>query len=248
MIVLLSPTKTMKQMPYKGAVSEPAFMDRTTKIVEQLKSLDARQLQIWYGVSEKIAQEAFINWQRFDSLQKTIALYAYQGEAFRNLDAKSLTKSEIMKVNKHLRILSALYGILQPLNEICPYRLDLTKSFMSLGSGVKFWQEVITDKLIEEIKTHKHPIIVNCSSNEYTQLIDIPRVMKVANWIQVNVEFIKDGQKVSVSMLTKAARGTLAKELSLRPITSILQMNRYLADFDCEIDKKHGVVTYTKTI
>ncbi|MBV1710346.1 MAG: YaaA family protein, partial [Erysipelothrix sp.] len=152
MIVLLSPTKTMKQMPYKGAVSEPAFMDHTAKIVEQFKSFDAKQLQSWYGVSDKIAQEAFLNWQRFDSLQKTIALYAYQGEAFRNLDARSLTNNEIMKVNKHLRILSALYGILLPLNEIRPYRLDLTKSFMSLGSGVKFWQEIITEGIIEEMK------------------------------------------------------------------------------------------------
>lgn len=235
-------------MPYKGAVSEPAFMDRTTKIVDQLKSLDVKQLQSWYSVSDKIAQEAFVNWQAFDSLPKTVALYAYQGEAFRNLDAKSLTKSEIMKVNKHLRILSALYGILRPLNEISPYRLDFTKSFMSLGSGVKFWQEIITESLIEEIKTHKHPIIVNCCSNEYTQMIDVTRIKPLAIWIQVNFEFIKDHQKVSVSMLAKAARGTLAKELSLRPITSILQMNRYLADFDCAIDRKHGVVTYTKNI
>jgi uncharacterized protein len=248
MIILLSPAKTMKHTAYKGKISIPDFMDQTNKIVNQFQMFNTDQLQTWYSVSEKIAQEAFSHWQTFHAQSKTIALFAYQGEAYRNLDAASLSKSQIEKANKHLRILSALYGILKPLDEIALYRLDLSKKFPGVGNGVAYWQDLVTEKLIEDIKIFKYPIIVNCSSNEFTEMIDVHKLKKTACWIQVNFEYIKDGQRVGISMHAKAARGTLARELLLKPVTSINQMNRYLWDYVCEIDKKQGIVTYIKHI
>ena len=228
--------------------SAPFFTDLTGRIVEQFTSMNMDELQRFYQASDKIVQQAYAYWQNFSHQQKSIALYAYQGEAFRNLDAQTLTKSEILKVSSHLRILSALYGLLRPLDAICLYRLDLSKSFPGLGNGVTYWRNVVTDQLIKEVMTFKHPIIVNCSSNEYTQLIDIPRIKHVATWIQINFEYLKEDQRVNVSMLAKAARGTLARELSLRPVTSISQMSRYLPDYSCKIDEFGNTVTYTKSI
>jgi cytoplasmic iron level regulating protein YaaA (DUF328/UPF0246 family) len=248
MIVLLSPAKTMKHMAYKGKTSVPDFINQASKIADQFQRYDTEQLQVWYSVSEKIAHDAFMRWQSFDKQPKTIALFAYQGEAYRNLDASSLSKSHLERANKHIRILSALYGLLRPLDEIALYRLDLTKNFPELGNGVTYWQDVVTKKLIEDVWTLKHQLIINCSSNEYTQMIDIPRIKEVATWIHVNFEYIKDGKPVGISMLAKAARGTLARELSLKPVTSISQMNRYLSDYVCKIDKKQGIVTYIKHI
>jgi cytoplasmic iron level regulating protein YaaA (DUF328/UPF0246 family) len=74
------------------------------------------------------------------------------------------------------------------------------------------------------------------------------RIKQVATWIQVNFVYIKKGQRVNISMLAKAARGTLARELSLNPISSISQMNRYLSEYSCEIDKKNGIVTYIQSV
>jgi cytoplasmic iron level regulating protein YaaA (DUF328/UPF0246 family) len=79
-------------------------------------------------------------------------------------------------------------------------------------------------------------------------MIDIVKLKEIACWIQVNFEYVKNGQRVNISMLSKAARGTLARELSLKPVTSIVQMKRYLSDYVCEIDKKQGIVTYIKHI
>lgn len=246
MIVLLSPSKTMKQRAFRGKRSEPEFLPNACQIASQFKRMSSDQLQVWYNVSDKITKDTFNHWQEFSVRQKTIALYAYQGEAYRNLDATAFSKSEIIKVNKHLRILSALYGILRPLDEINPYRLDLSKNFPEIGNGVTFWRDIVTDKLIDDIQAFKHRFIINCSSNEYTEMIDIDKIKKTAHWIQVNFEYIKEGHRVNISMLAKAARGTLAKELSLKPITAVSQMDRYLLDYVCEIDKHHGVVTYVK--
>ena len=206
------------------------------------------QLHLWYNVSDTIVQQSFLNWQNFGIQSKTIALYAYQGEAFRNFNAATLTKAEIAKVNKHLRILSALYGLLRPLDGINMYRLDLSRNFPEIGNGVIYWRDTITNQLINEILTFKHRVIVNCSSNEYTEMIDIDKIKVIASWIQVNFVYIKNNQRVNISMLAKAARGMLARELSLKPVTSISQMNRYLRDYVCEIDKKQGIVTYIKPI
>jgi cytoplasmic iron level regulating protein YaaA (DUF328/UPF0246 family) len=248
MIVLLSPTKTMKHIAYNGKSSVPFFSNQTGEIAEVFSCMNIEELKEFYLTSDKIVEQAYVHWQNFVNQPKTIALVAYQGEAFRNLDARTLTKSEISKVNHHLRILSALYGLLRPLDAIGLYRLDLTKNFPKLGNGVTYWRDIVTDQLIEEIMTYKYPIIVNCSSNEYTQLIDVSRIKQVATWIQINFEYLKEGQRVNISMLAKAARGTLARELSLRPITSISQMKRYLPDYLCEIDKKRGIVTFTQSI
>jgi uncharacterized protein len=248
MIVLLSPTKTMKHRLYKGKSRVPFFTEQTRKIVDLFQHLDLEDLQEFYNASDNIVRQAHLNWQTFDEQPKTIALFAYQGEAFRNLDAITLSTSEILNVDKHLRICSALYGLLSPLETIRMYRLDFTKNFPELGNGLTFWRETVTNRLIEDVLTFKHPIIVNCCSNEYTQMIDIDEVKTVAFWVQVNIEHLKEGRIVNNSMLAKAARGTLARELSLRPITSISQMNRYLTDYTCKIDKKSGIVTYTQSI
>lgn len=233
---------------YKGNVSVPVFSDQAMKIADEFKKISSDQLVQWYNVSEAIGQQSYLNWQKFHILPKTIALYAYQGEAFRNFNASTLTKPEITKVSKHLRILSALYGLLRPLDEINMYRLDLSKNFPKFGNGVTFWRDVVTNQLIEDVMINKHKIIVNCSSNEYTEMIDVNKLKDTVQWIQVNFAYIKHEQRVNVSMLAKAARGTLARELSLKPVSSILQLNRYLSDYVCEIDKKQGIVTYIKHI
>ncbi|MDP3304891.1 MAG: YaaA family protein [Erysipelotrichaceae bacterium] len=248
MIVLLSPTKTMKQKTYRGKVSVPVFIDKTNLIADEFKKMSRDELYLWYNASDTIVEQAFLYWQEFHVQSRTIALYAYQGESFRNFNATTLTKSELTKVNKHLRILSALYGLLRPLDQINMYRLDLSKNFPQLGNGVNYWRDVVTDQLIDDIQTFKHQIIINCSSNEYTEMIDIVELRNIVRWIQVNFVYIKNDQRVNISMLAKAARGTLARELSLKPVSSVSQMNRYLRDYVCEIDKKQGIVTYVKHI
>ncbi len=248
MIVLLSPTKTMKYRAYKGKSHVPFFMNQTKEIAAVFRQLNVDELHDFYNASDNIINQAYQNWQSFDSQMKTIALFAYQGEAFRNLDAVSLSSAEIRRADKHVRILSACYGLLRPLDMISMYRLDFTKNFPLLGNGILYWRDIVTDRLIEDVQKFRNPVVVNCSSDEYTQMIDIDRVKEKARWIAVNFEYIKEGKNVNMSMHAKAARGALVRKLLLHPITSIAQMNRYLIDYTCVIDKKNGTVTYTKIL
>lgn len=248
MLVLLSPAKTMKHKEYHGKTRDPLFSDMTQSIVREFQKLSLPEIREWYQISDKIAQQTWINWQNFYYQTLTIALYAYQGEAYRNLDATSMTASLIKKSDRHLRILSACYGLLRPLDKIAMYRLDFTKNFPHIGNGIRFWETTVTDALIEEISMHSSKFIVNCASDEYSRMIDLDRIKKSAKWIDVEFVYIQDNKPVSIAMHAKAARGTLAQALIENPITSIRRMNRYLPDYSCEIDSHTSKVTYTKIL
>ncbi len=248
MLVLLSPAKTMKHKEYLGKTRDPLFGDMTQIIVREFQKLSLPEIRQWYQISEKIAQQTWAHWQSFYEQPKTIALYAYQGEAYRNLDATSMTASQIKKADRHLRILSACYGLLRPLDKIAMYRLDFTKNFPSIGNGITYWKSTINDALVEEINMHSAKIIVNCASDEYSKMIDTVRIKRLIGWIDVEFVYIQDNKPVSIAMHAKAARGTLARALIENPITSIRQMNRYLPDYTCEIDSHSSKVTYTRKL
>ena len=63
--------------------------------------------------------------------------------------------------NKSIRILSGLYGILNPSDLILPYRLEMgTKLEVGETKNLyNFWQDILTEYLIKEIK--KDSFIIN---------------------------------------------------------------------------------------
>ncbi len=53
------------------------------------------------------------------------AMMAFNGDVYGGLDARSLAPAAIDFAQRHLRILSGLYGLLRPLDLIHPYRLEM---------------------------------------------------------------------------------------------------------------------------
>ena len=51
-------------------------------------------------------------------------LFVFKGDVYQGLD-ESFSKADTKFAQKHLRILSGLYGILKPLDIIEPYRLEM---------------------------------------------------------------------------------------------------------------------------
>ena len=111
------------------------------KLSDKLTSLNVERYQNWKGQIKPS-----------DNAQQSI--YVFKGDVYQGLDIDSFTKKDINFAQKHLRILSGLYGILKPLDIIEPYRLEMgTKISKILGSSLyDFWKEKITAKLNEEIK------------------------------------------------------------------------------------------------
>jgi cytoplasmic iron level regulating protein YaaA (DUF328/UPF0246 family) len=53
------------------------------------------------------------------------AVLAFKGDVYTGLDANTLDGKALTFAQKHLRILSGLYGLLRPLDLMQPYRLEM---------------------------------------------------------------------------------------------------------------------------
>ena len=111
----------------------------------------------------------------------------------------------------HLRILSGLYGLLRPLDEIEPYRLEMG-SRLKVGrksSLYEYWGDRIATELNQDAEATGSEILVNCASQEYFGAVDLRKLsLRV-----VTPQFYEEHEKGPriVSFYAKRARGSMAR-------------------------------------
>jgi cytoplasmic iron level regulating protein YaaA (DUF328/UPF0246 family) len=101
------------------------------------------------------------------------SLLAFKGQVYIGLDAKTLSEDDLLFAQKHLRILSGLYGILRPLDLMQAYRLEMGIPLKNLkGNNLyEFWGTKIADNINNEFSKHKHKVLINLASNEYYKVV-----------------------------------------------------------------------------
>ena len=213
-ILLLSPSKTLSILENSNCdtFTIPAFIEKSKRIVSQIKLLSHNDLEKLYDASSKIA---FLNWQRYQEWMLPFnlnnsrqSILYFNGDVYEGLNAVDFDSSDFHYAQNYLRIISGLYGLLRPLDLIQPYRLEMGAPFkvdnqMSLYS---YWSQSITDSLAEELG--KDGSIINLASNEYFKVIDKKLEDKV-----LHIEFREnkpEGLRV-IPILSKRARGLMAR-------------------------------------
>ena len=100
-------------------------------------------------------------------------MLAFKGDVYTGLQADTLTKDELAFAQKHLRILSGLYGLLRPLDLMQPYRLEMGLPFANAGGKnlYEFWGDQITETLGKHLKASGSQVLVNLASNEYFKAV-----------------------------------------------------------------------------
>lgn len=181
-----------------------------TKTLQTLKKLSIKNIMKSMKVSEKIAELNYDRFQNFETLPEKQAIYAYSGDVYNNIDTKTLNDNSLRFSQEHLRILSALYGLLKPLDMIRAYRLEMSSKIPKLApKGMNlFWQKNITNHINSELKTHKNKFLINIASNEYGASID----SKILDATLINMHFreTRDGKLKNIALNSKRARGMLA--------------------------------------
>ena len=186
------------------------------------------------NVRDKIAN---LNYERYKSWKTPFtkknsypAVLLFKGDVYKGLEAETFNKSQFLFAQKHLRILSGLYGLLKPLDLIQPYRLEMgTKFENAKGKNLyDFWSNEVTNNLNKNIKKHENKTIINCSSNEYFNVIN----QKNLEGDILNTVFkeYRDGELKFISFNAKKARGLLAKFIINNKLKSIND----LKDFNLE--------------
>jgi cytoplasmic iron level regulating protein YaaA (DUF328/UPF0246 family) len=168
------------------------------------------------SVSSKLGElnhERFANWHTpFTPENAKQALFAFRGDVYLGLDADRFSAADITFAQKHLRILSGLYGVLRPLDLMQPYRLEMGRKFASgkANSLYEFWGERLTQFLNDELAQHKGKsrVLVNLASNEYFNSIK-PKALDASIITPVFKDFSGGKYKI-VSFYAKKARGEMA--------------------------------------
>jgi len=215
MIAVLSPAKTLDFNPsgYKE-FSIPRALESSEVLVGTLKKKSAGALQKLMGVSEKIA---VLNRDRYQQFAPPFNLenakqagLAFKGDVYVGLEADSFTKAQLKWADKHIRILSGLYGVLRPLDLIQPYRLEMGTP---LKNGRKknlyeFWGSEITKMINEDLATSKSKYILNLASVEYFKSIKKDELD--APILNVHFRENRNGTYKVISFSAKKARGRMA--------------------------------------
>lgn len=192
----------------------PKFIKDSEFIHTFLKEKSPKYLSDLMEISSKLADE---NWERNQkwSAKPTAknsapAMFAFTGEVYRGLDAKSLDKKAVDYLQKNYRILSGLYGLLKPSDKVMLYRLEMGRPFKfdSYKNIYEFWTEKVTQQLNSELK--KGELLINLASNEYFKVID----RKVLKAKVIDFEFKQiqpDGKLKTIVVYTKHARGLVLR-------------------------------------
>ena len=214
MMIIISPSKTMNHNGIlAGIQSEPIYADQANTVIEMIQKLDPTGIRTLMSVSEKIALETYNRFQEFNTPGQTkkTAIFLYSGEVYTGLDAASLHEDKLTYAQKHLRILSGLYGILRPLDLIGAYRLEMATRIEIGGKPnlYKYWTETITNQLKLDLDASGSNILYNLASEEYFKVIDT----KILKARIINFQFyeMRNGTPVFVSFNAKKARGMMAR-------------------------------------
>ncbi len=217
MLIVLSPAKSLDyETPVNVATATaPDFIPRSAELVSVLRELSPAALASLMKISDPLAQlnaARFADWsETFDHLNSRQALLAFDGDVYDGLDARSLDHRQLDWAQRHLRILSGLYGLLRPLDLMQPYRLEMgTKLANPQGRDLyAFWGEEITRALNKALAAAKSAALVNLASEEYFKsvkpaLLDVPVITPVfEDW--------KGGRYKIISFFAKRARGMMAR-------------------------------------
>jgi cytoplasmic iron level regulating protein YaaA (DUF328/UPF0246 family) len=212
MIIVLSPSKSMNMDPAKVKdFTQPEFIDKSKKLVSKLRTYSTADLMDFMEISEKLAdlnRKRFRAWKPpFSTENAKQAALAFTGDVYEGLDANTLKKADLAFAQKHLCILSGLYGFLRPLDLIQPYRLEMGRPLETRGARnlYEFWRPAIT----EELNQTRGDLLVNLASQEYFKAID----KKALNKQTISPVFKdeKNGTFKIISFYAKKARGTMAR-------------------------------------
>ncbi|MFM1924937.1 MAG: hypothetical protein RIT44_743 [Pseudomonadota bacterium] len=217
MLFLLSPAKSLDYAPPAPEVPHtlPQFVPQSKALIEVLRQKSPQQIAELMDLSDTLSALNVARYQawrpKFTEKNAKQAVLAFNGDVYEGLDAKTLTLQELEWAQKHVGILSGLYGVLRPLDWMQPYRLEMgTTLATDQGPNLyKFWGAQIAEWLNAQLAKDKTPVIVNLASQEYFKSVD-RKVLK-ARVIECVFEDFKGGQYKIISFNAKRARGLMAR-------------------------------------
>lgn len=241
MLIVISPAKTLDfdTSAPTDVFTQPQFLDDSKILIERLRELDPIQLGRLMSISNDLAElnhHRNMNWSTpFSRANAKQALLAFRGDVYVGLQADTFTQKDFEFAQKHVRILSGLYGLLRPLDLMQPYRLEMGTTLTNArGKNLyAFWNDKITAALNEELKNEKTPVLVNLASEEYFKAVH-PKTLAARVVTPIFKECKGEAHGTPtykvVSFFAKKARGAMSRYIIRKRLTNIAALKRFAED------------------
>lgn len=222
MLAILSPAKNMKTAPRADLpLSRPRYLEQTRLLHERLRVLAPYELESLMKTSAALALRAAGDFAEWTDEGGDAAILAFDGLAYKHLDANSFSASEFLRAQQTLRTLSAFYGVLRPLDAIRPYRLELAHK-PDGESLYRFWGDRWYRDLYAETDT-----VINLASSEYSRAVR-PFLQQGDRFVTCEFLVYSKGKLRCLPAIAKMARGRMARHI----VQEQVQSPEQLAAFD----------------
>lgn len=218
MKIILSPAKKMNVVPDLLAPrGMPVFLSRTEEILAWLRTKSYGELKRLWGCNDKIAEQNMERIRHMDLRRNlTPAILSYEGIAYQYMAPSVFEDGQLEYVQRHLRILSAFYGVLKPGDGVTPYRLEM-QAKAAVG-GHKNLYELWGRRLYEAVRD-EDGIIINLASKEYAKCVE-KYLTDEDRYITITFCEKSGGKLVTKGTYAKMARGEMVRFMAEKQIES----------------------------
>jgi len=157
----------------------------------------------------------------YDYSQTSPAIEIYDGVLYQGLGWHSLSASQRKRANSRVLIVSALFGLVRPLDQIFQYKVKIDS---------KLWRDAIVDvseKFVDEL-------VIDCRSSTYKSVWTI----NPENTVDVRVFKVIGAERSVITHMSKKYRGELTRHLIMQagdPITPADVQRMAAQLFECEL-------------
>jgi cytoplasmic iron level regulating protein YaaA (DUF328/UPF0246 family) len=233
MLYVISPAKALDfTSPAAASIAptEPEFQAQARQLIAVLTAKTPLEVSQLMGLSDKLAA---LNVARYAAWRAKPApdaarpaAFAFDGDVYDGLAARTLPADRLAWLQSHARILSGLYGVLRPLDRMQPYRLEMgTRLATDKGDDLyPFWGDRIAKALNAALAAQRKAagegqgagvandrdaVVVNLASQEYFRAVD--RKALRARVVECVFQDEKNGDYKIISFFAKRARGRMLR-------------------------------------
>ena len=131
-----------------------------------------------------------------DSSRTSPAIEIYDGVLYQGLNWKTLSAAEQKRANSKVLIVSAIFGLVKPMELIFDYKEKIDN---------KFWR----DSIAKVAAKYSDELIIDCRSSTYKGVWPI----NPANTVEVRIFQIAEGKRKVITHMSKKYRGELTRHL-----------------------------------
>jgi cytoplasmic iron level regulating protein YaaA (DUF328/UPF0246 family) len=254
MLYLLSPAKSLDyETPVTPALNAaatlPPFIERSNELITVLRRHSAKRIGALMSISADLANlnaARYAQWSPdFTEHNSKPAALAFDGDVYGGLAAPTLNAEQLEWAQRHIAILSGLYGVLRPLDRLQPYRLEMGTALRTRrGKDLyAYWGDAIAEHLNKRLAADVSPVVVNLASQEYFKAADRPTLR--ARVIDCVFEEWKGGDYKIISFFAKRARGLMARHAIDERVATPDGLKRFGAEgyaFDATVSSRDRFV------